>query len=91
MLYLIAYDIAAPRRLRRVAAICLDYGFRVEHSVFECELSADLFETMWLELQGVIRSDEDALLAYPLCKNCVGRIRSAGIVKRSVREPCFIL
>ncbi len=40
---LVAYDVSteAPggkRRLRRVARVCLDWGQRVQNSVFECEV-----------------------------------------------------
>ena len=41
---LITYDVdtttkEGARRLRRVAKACVDYGQRVQNSVFECELS----------------------------------------------------
>ena len=43
MLMLVAYDVntetaAGRRRLRRVARACLDFGQRVQNSVFECEV-----------------------------------------------------
>jgi hypothetical protein len=34
MLRIIVYDIACPKRLRRVAQTCLDFGVRVQKSVF---------------------------------------------------------
>ena len=41
MLVVVSYDVstvdrAGRRRLRRVAKTCLDYGQRVQNSVFEC-------------------------------------------------------
>ena len=41
MLVLVSYDVAmqderGPKRLRRVAKTCQDYGQRVQYSVFEC-------------------------------------------------------
>lgn len=43
MLMLITYDIslndkAGKTRLRRIAKYCLDYGVRVQYSVFECDI-----------------------------------------------------
>ena len=38
MLILVTYDIADPRRLRRVAKVSEGFGRRVQKSVFECEL-----------------------------------------------------
>ena len=44
MYILVTYDVdttdkAGQRRLRRVAKACIDYGQRVQNSVFECELT----------------------------------------------------
>ena len=41
MLVLVSYDVSTvdkkgPRRLRRVAKVCQNYGQRVQYSVFEC-------------------------------------------------------
>ena len=43
MMVLVTYDVSladpeGQRRLRRLAKICLDYGVRVQYSVFECEI-----------------------------------------------------
>ena len=45
MLVLVTYDVntetaAGRRRLRKVAKVCVDYGQRVQNSVFECLLDA---------------------------------------------------
>lgn len=37
--YLIAYDIADPKRLRRVIKVMEGYGERLQYSVFLCDLS----------------------------------------------------
>ena len=37
--YIVAYDIADPKRLRRVAQLLLGFGNRVQYSVFRCELN----------------------------------------------------
>lgn len=52
MLVLVLYDVATsdpggPKRLRRVARACLDYGQRVQKSVFECTVGA----TEWVALR----------------------------------------
>lgn len=43
MLVLVTYDVnteqeAGKKRLRRVAKVCVNYGQRVQNSVFECDL-----------------------------------------------------
>lgn len=78
MLRLVAYDIACPRRLRRVAEVCLDYGVRVQKSVFECWLDDDRFEAFWRRLQQTIQPQEDQVLAYTLDAGSARRRRVAG-------------
>lgn len=71
MLILVTYDVsvltkAGQRRLRNIAKTCLDYGMRVQNSVFECEVTPD----QWVELKGTLLdiydSDEDSLRFYML-------------------------
>lgn len=78
MLRVVAYDIACPRRLRRVAEVCQDYGVRVQKSVFECWLDDDRFESFWRRLQLTIKSQEDQILAYTLDAAAARRRRVAG-------------
>ena len=91
LLYLIAYDIKKPRRWRRVAGACLDYGIRVEFSVFECDLPQDTFELLWTRLLHEIDPEEDRLLAYRICGSCVSQIRSIGVMQRVERPLLYIL
>jgi CRISPR-associated protein Cas2 len=48
MLVLITYDVSTEaatgrKRLRRVSKICVDYGQRVQNSVYECNIDAAKF------------------------------------------------
>ena len=52
MLVLVTYDVntetaAGRRRLRKVAKVCVDYGQRVQNSVFECLLDAAQYTIRW--------------------------------------------
>ena len=78
MLRVIAYDIACPRRLRRVAEVCRDHGVRVQKSVFECWLDDDRFEQLWTRLQKTIRPQADLILVYTLDAAAARRRRTAG-------------
>jgi CRISPR-associated protein Cas2 len=60
---LITYDVntetaAGRRRLRRVARACLDYGQRVQKSVFECEVDP----AQWTALRARLLSEADPQL-----------------------------
>lgn len=78
MLRVVVYGVACPRRLRRVAEVCLDQGVRVQESVFECWLDEDGFESLWHSLQQVVEPSEDRLLAYTLDATAARRRRAAG-------------
>ena len=90
MLYLVAYDITEPKRLRRVARTCEDYGIRIEYSVFECDLSRKKFEEFWKELNSLIDKSEDSLIAYSLCSECERKIQTSGVVKRPELKNQFL-
>ena len=69
MLVLVTYDVstttpAGRRRLSRVAKACLDFGQRVQNSVFECELDTDTFTRLKLRLLDLYDEQEDSLRFY---------------------------
>ena len=66
MLYLVVYDIADPRRLRRVARLCEDYGERIQWSVFACRLDPLRLDRLWTEMEGIIHAKEDRVFCYPV-------------------------
>jgi len=87
MLRLIAYDIANPKRLRRVCAICKDYGVRIQKSLFECWLEDADFESLWTKLEAVIEPSRDGLLACTLDAADAGRRRAAGVATQLTSRP----
>lgn len=78
MMILITYDVSTEtsegrRRLRRVAKICLNYGQRVQKSVFECQVNAMEMARLKDQLLKEIDAAQDSLRIYriiePLEKN----------------------
>lgn len=76
--YLVAYDIADPKRLRKVATACEDFGTRKQYSVFLCRLSATDFVRLRSRLYDLIQLDKDQVLFIPLCGKCVQQIDALG-------------
>ncbi|MBV8890090.1 MAG: CRISPR-associated endonuclease Cas2 [Alphaproteobacteria bacterium] len=71
MLMLVTYDVgtttaAGRRRLRRVARACLDFGQRVQNSVFECEVDPGQWAALRARLMGEIDPLADSLRFYRL-------------------------
>ncbi|WP_353217829.1 CRISPR-associated endonuclease Cas2 [Sandarakinorhabdus sp.] len=80
---LVTYDVstvdsAGRRRLRRVARACLDYGQRVQNSVFECEVDPAQWAVLRARLLGEIERAEDSLRFYRLGTDSRRRIEHVG-------------
>lgn len=83
MLTVITYDVNTEnaegrRRLRRVAKHCVNYGQRVQNSVFECVADAATMVKIKAELLELIDSDEDSLRFYNLGNRYDGKIEHYG-------------
>ena len=76
--YLVCYDISDPKRLRRVATTCEDFGVRRQLSVFFCRLSATDFVRLRSRLYDLIDLQQDQVLFIPLCAKCAAQIESLG-------------
>lgn len=83
MLMLITYDVATTtpagrKRLRRVARACLDYGQRVQNSVFECEVDPAQWVALRARLLAEILPQEDSLRFYRLGAEGKRRVEHVG-------------
>ena len=91
MLYLVAYDICNPKRLRKIAGTCLDYGIRVQYSVFECRLEEDQFQRLWGELLDIMDITEDRLVSYKLDARAAREVITAGTMECSETVVCYLV
>ncbi|WBV41602.1 CRISPR-associated endonuclease Cas2 [Pseudoroseomonas cervicalis] len=71
MLILVTYDVNVQtpegrRRLRRVARACLDWGQRVQNSIFECEVTPAQLAVLRARLVEEIDQTVDSLRFYHL-------------------------
>lgn len=71
MLVLITYDVnltneGGSKRLRRISKTCLDYGIRVQYSVFECEITPAQWVDLKASLLDIFDPDTDSLRFYYL-------------------------
>ena len=83
MLVLISYDVstqdaAGRRRLRLIAKQCVNYGQRVQNSVFECLLDAAQLRALLAKLCGIMDKEKDSLRFYNLGDRYQTRIEHFG-------------
>jgi len=76
--HLVAYDISDPKRLRKVARTCEDFGGRRQYSVFLCRLSATDLVRLKSRLYDIIDLQCDQVLFIPLCNRCAGQMEALG-------------
>ncbi len=90
MMVLITYDVSTEdklgaKRLRKVAKTCLNYGQRVQNSVFECSVSPAMFVEIKKQLSDIIDMEKDSLRFYLLGKNWQNRVEQIG--KNDTYDP----
>lgn len=71
MLILITYDVNTQtpdgrKRLRKVAKECVNYGQRVQNSVFECQVDSTKYRQIKAVLESIIDKEKDSLRFYNL-------------------------
>jgi len=83
MYILLTYDVstttpAGKKRLRKIAKICLDYGQRVQNSVFECKVTPAQLVDLKDQLLSTIQSETDSIRFYHLGNNWEHRVEHHG-------------
>lgn len=80
---LVTYDVntetkSGRKRLRQVAKLCIDYGQRVQNSVFECSVTPAEFVELRDKLSDIIDRETDSIRFYMLGKNWQNRVETIG-------------
>ena len=96
MLVLITYDVntetaAGRSRLRKVAKQCVNYGRRVQNSVFECILDNAQCVVLKAELSELIDETVDSLRFYYLGNNYKTKVEHIGVARGIAADDVLIL
>ena len=83
MLVLITYDVntedaAGKKRLRRIAKQCVNYGQRVQNSVFECVVDAAQCRQLQHTLIEIMDESKDSLRFYYLRNRYENKVEHFG-------------
>jgi CRISPR-associated protein Cas2 len=90
MLYMICYDISEDKTRNQMSERLLDFGVRIQESVFECVLDDQAEERMIERLDKVPLADTDRVRIYRMCQNCVETVRIYG-PGEVTRDPEFYM
>lgn len=96
MLVLITYDVnaenaAGKARLRKVAKQCVNYGRRVQNSVFECILDNAQSIMLKATLEDIIDTEKDSLRFYYLGNKYQTKIEHIGVDRGIALDQPLIL
>ena len=88
MQYVIAYDVADDERRNKLATTLLNYGKRIQRSVFVADLDDQLAHKMREEAIRLTDPHLDALHIFTLCRQCQQRSEGYG-AGPPVADPDF--
>lgn len=96
MLVLITYDVntedaAGRKRLRQIAKQCVNYGQRVQNSVFECLLDAGQCRMLQAKLCKLMDPERDSLRFYYLGNKYENKIEHFGSKATYMPEDTLII
>ena len=96
MLVLITYDVntedaAGRKRLRQIARQCVNYGQRVQNSVFECLLDTAQSRLLQAKLRAIMDEEKDSLRFYYLGNRYQNKIEHFGCKPTYSPEDPLIL
>ena len=96
MMTLLSYDVstvdaAGRKRLRKVAKECVNYGQRVQNSVFEVDVDYGTFLKLKDRLMKIIDEEQDSLRFYYLGNNWKRRVDHIGAKETYDPEGSLIL
>ena len=93
---LITYDVntedaAGRKRLRKIAKQCVNYGQRVQNSVFECLLDPAQCKRLQHELCSIMDAERDSLRFYYLGNQYEKKVEHFGAKTTYLPEDTLIL
>ena len=96
ILGLITYDVSTQdsngrKRLRKVAKECMNYGQRVQNSVFECILDSSQLLLLKDKLVSMINEQEDSLRFYYLGNKYQTKVEHFGVKTSYEAEGTLII
>lgn len=84
MMVIITYDVKVTsegglKRLRHISKQCLNYGQRVQNSVFECSIDYATFISLKKKLLDIMEEDQDSIRFYLLGNKWEGKVEHYGV------------
>ena len=92
MRVVISYDISDNKRRSKIAKIMEGYGYRVQYSVFECELDRKKLAELMQRLRPLVnKKAEESIRIYPLSAESEKKLKVIGLDLARELQSVFII
>lgn len=88
---LVAFDVADDQRRYRVTKVLLDYGERVQESVFWVECEDDLEERIRERLGRVVSVEADNVWWVQVCQGCARKVETMGLGRKPEIAEYYVI
>jgi CRISPR-associated protein Cas2 len=90
MLHVVCYDISDDNARNLMSHRLLNFGTRIQESVFECLLDHKLYSRMLEQIEMIKLEKEDRVRIYRICARCVETVKIYG-PGEVTKDPDFYL
>jgi CRISPR-associated protein Cas2 len=91
MQYVVCYDIADDQRRERLARVLLDFGSRIQESVFLAHLDDTLAANMRERIRKLVDPDLDRVHLFLLCEACSGKVEVLGTAEVPKDQDFYVI
>lgn len=79
MMYVVCYDISDDRTRDHLSRGLLDFGTRIQESVFECLVDDEIYARLLTLLKKTKVGKDDKIRIYRVCADCIEVIQIYGV------------
>ena len=91
MFIVVSYDIVNDKTRNKISKTMLDFGTRIQYSVFECNLTEEQIKKMTKKLKRILNEKEDSIRIYFLCEHCLKKTEVLGKGEITKDREIYIL
>jgi CRISPR-associated protein Cas2 len=91
MRYFVSYDIADDRRRARLAKELLNYGPRLQESLFLADTSEARFADLQKDVDAIVDPVLDSVLIVPLCDACWKKVEVKGLAVLPAPQSFYVI
>jgi CRISPR-associated protein Cas2 len=90
-MYIIAYDIVKDKTRTKVHKLLKDYGFRVQYSVFETDVTKEEMDKLYKRISVMIDPETDSVIFYFACAACEQKSLQLGKDKKIEYSYAYVI